>query len=78
MNANINVGNLYHVFTELIIYPNENGETSISCQIYHPYIHQVQNSYEFLIMLTHFLGIFLGVPSCLYEIDFFLIIVEIK
>ena len=76
-NANTNVGNLYHVFVEYIIYPNVNGEAYISCRLYNPYILMRQNCCEFPKMLKYLLAIFLGV-YCFVKNMFYLWRANIK
>ena len=41
-NANINVGNLDHVFVKYNIATNLNGGAEISCWLYLPYTHKRQ------------------------------------
>ena len=61
INARTNTGTFDHVVIEKIISPNVNGESDISCQLYHTYIHPRKECCEFINMLTQFLAIFLGI-----------------
>ena len=67
-NANINLGNLYHVVAEYNISPRVNYRAEILCQIYHPYIQQIQNCCKLPKMTTNLLAVFLGIYSLVKQL----------
>ena len=55
------MANLIHIVVEYNTATNVNGEAIISCQIYHPHIHQRQDYSDIPNMLTYLLEVLLDI-----------------